>query len=131
MGPVEARGRLRTGVGLLEVEAGTAALSASLWTKLAACWVLLVGLVAAQMADAVTTAVALAQPGYLEENSVMRVVTGAGFGATLAVKLGAVLVVVALALWRLPVRRARVALALALGLSLVGPVANTVTLLSL
>lgn len=77
MGPLEANRRLRTGVGLLEVEADAGAPTASLRTKVAACWVLLVGIVAAQIADAVTTAVALSRPGTFEWNSLMRGSPGA------------------------------------------------------
>ena len=132
MGAPDTRWHLRIGVGHLEVDADPAPPVASwpgrLRTSMAACWPLVVGIVCAQLTDVATTAIALAQPGYYEQNVLMRQVTAAGVAAILGVKLGAVLAVILLALWRLPRRRARVALALALGLTLVGPVANLVTL---
>jgi hypothetical protein len=94
-----------------------------------ACRWLIVTVVAAQMADVITTQIALTRGGFFEANGLMSpVVYGSPIG-TLALKLGAVVAVLALALVRLPRRRALVAVGLALALSLIGPVANLVALL--
>jgi hypothetical protein len=77
----------------------------------------------------VTTQIALTRGGYFEANRLMSpVVYGSPIG-TLALKLGAVVAVLALALVRLPKNRALVAVSLALALSLIGPVANLAALL--
>jgi len=90
---------------------------------------LIVALVLAQIVDALTTYVALGRGGYVEENPLMRWLVGASPAGTMAVKIVAILGVVALALLRLPLRRARVAVGVAVVLSLIGPLTNVASLL--
>ena len=131
MGHVKAPGRLRVHVGRVELvpEAPAKVWLDRLRANVHACRFLLVAVVVAQLADVITTQVALSRGGYFEANGLM---SGVVYGSpiwTLALKLGAVVGVLALALIRLPKSRALVAVALALALSLIGPVANLAALL--
>src|ERR1700686_2100151 len=96
--------------------------------NLAACRFLLAAVLIAQVADVVTTQIALTRGGFVEENGLLRSVVYGGPVGTLALKLGAVLAVLTWALLRLPTRRTRGAVGLALALSLIGPVANLAAL---
>jgi uncharacterized membrane protein len=91
--------------------------------------VLVYFVVLAQLADAVTTRIALNRPGFQETNALFRPLLGLNPQMANTLKLGAVLAVILFALSRIPHPRARAALVLALGLSLVGPVLNILTLL--
>jgi uncharacterized membrane protein len=91
--------------------------------------VLVYCVVLAQLADGVTTRIALDRPGYQETNALLRPLLGVSPVAVSVLKLSAVLAVVLIALSRVPHPRARAAVGLALGLSLIGPVANIITLL--
>jgi hypothetical protein len=131
MGHVKAPGRLRVHVGRVELipEAAAKVWLARLRANVHACRFLLVVVVAAQLADVITTQIALTRGGYFEANGLMSgVVYGSPIG-TLALKLGAVVAVLAVALTRLPKNRALGAVGLALALSLIGPVANLAALL--
>ena len=131
MGQVKAHG-LRVHVGRVELvpEPPPARVRFTRFrANLVACRFLLAAVLIAQVADVVTTQVALARGGFVEENGLLRAVVYGGSVGTLALKLGAVVAVLALALTRLPTRRARVAVALALALSLIGPLANLSALL--
>jgi len=96
--------------------------------NLVACRLLLAAVLVAQVADVVTTQIALARGGFVEENGLLRSVVYGGPVGTLALKLGAVLAVLTGAMLRLPPRRTRVAVGLALALSLIGPLANLAAL---
>jgi hypothetical protein len=131
MGQVRAPRGLRVHVARVELllELAAKVWFARLRPNLHACRWLLVAVVAAQLADVITTQIALSRGGYFEANGLMSgVVYGSPIG-TLALKLGAVVAVLALALVRLPRSRALVAVGLALALSLIGPVANLAALL--
>jgi len=124
---VQTQQRRRTGIGILEVIPEPARFG-RLRENLIACRTLLFALFVAQAEDGMTTYVAMNQ-GDVEANPVLRLLTGSSPAVALALKLALVFAVVMIALTRLPQRRARGALIVALGLSLTGPVANTLTLL--
>ena len=101
---------------------------ARLRENLVACRFLITAVVLEQVADIVTTIVALSRGGYYETNSVLLTLShGSEIGAVI-LKLAAIVAVLTLALARLPVHRARVAVVLALGLSLIGPMVNVLAL---
>jgi len=93
----------------------------------AACRVLFLAVLLAQAADTLTTTFALHQSGAYEINPATGVLAMRP-ALALAVKLGAVVAVCLIALVRLPVQRARVALTLAFALSIIAPVLNLATL---
>jgi hypothetical protein len=118
----------RVGRGRVEVEAAPGALQRL--QECAAdltCRVLLLVAVIAQVADASITNLALHR-GFVEENGFMRLLV---FNPALsaAVKAAVVIAITAVAALRLPVRQLRVALAVAAGLSMVGPAVNALQLL--
>lgn len=123
----------RVGRGYLEVEPEPAITARHHFgATLRRCRWLLGAVIAAQLADVVTTRIALASPAYHERNPVMSQLTIHGVGGSAvgaAVKLGVVLGVLAIAMARLTPERAQVAVALALVLSLAAPVVNTLVLL--
>lgn len=88
----------------------------------------LLGACLAQIADTITTAIALSGSQYVEHNGLLReaVTQPLEIGAC---KLLLVLLVSLLALMRLPTRQARLALFLAMGLSAFAPIQNLVELL--
>ena len=85
---------------------------------------LLITLFAAQVADLWTTHVALAQSGLQEKNPLFRALFSSVPGLADAVKLGAVSLAVMLAIAVLPRPRARGALLLAAGISIIAPISN-------
>lgn len=123
----------RVGTGSIEIEPERAATAGGrLRTNLPRCRWLLVALTVAQLADEVTTRIALGSSRYVERNPLMSHMFGSGIGVLgFGIKAGAVLAVITVAMFRLAPKRAQVAvaLALALALSLIGPVVNTVVLL--
>lgn len=124
---VEKRQASRVHVGRVELIAEQPVARSRFRANLAACRWLLVAVLLVQLADIVSTQVALFR-GFVEENGVpLGLVHGSAVGAV-ALKLAAILAVLALALVRLPAHRARVAVSLALALSLIGPVANIAAL---
>jgi uncharacterized membrane protein len=127
---VESKRRLRTGVGRLEIveEADhepLLRLRANLGD--AACRLLAVCLLLAQALDALTTTIALQRSSFYESNVLARSLAASPLTG-LAVKLCAAFIVLALVLLRLPTRQARMAVRLALVLSMLAPIANLVTL---
>jgi Domain of unknown function (DUF5658) len=122
------RNGLRVGRGRVEVEATPRRLE-GLRGCLAdrVCRQFLLLAVAAQLGDAAITNFALHR-GFIEENALMRLLV---FNPLLggAVKVALVLTVCSLAAQRLSVRQARLAFAVAAGLSLLGPVIDTLQLL--
>jgi Domain of unknown function (DUF5658) len=124
---MQTRQRQRYGVGLVEVIPEPIRF-ARLRANLASCRTLIFAVLLAQAEDGMTTYVAITR-GQVEANPLLRLLTGSSPAAALALKLALVLAVVTIALSRLPLGRARAALTVALGLSLLGPVANTLTLL--
>jgi hypothetical protein len=130
MARTDSRPSIRTGVGRVELvpEPTQARVRSRVRTNLAGCRYLLIAAVVAQAADVVTTQLGIGA-GYVEQNALLRPLVGSGPLGTLAVKVAAVLAVMAVALFRLPLLRARVAVGLALALSLIGPFLNIVTLL--
>lgn len=126
------RSRRRVGTGSIEIEPERAASAGErLRTNLPRCRWLLAALAVAQIADEVTTRIALASSRNVERNPLMSHLFGSGIGGVLGfvLKAAAVLAVIAVAMFRLAPKRAQVAVALALALSLIGPVVNTVVLL--
>ena len=93
-----------------------------------ACRLLFAGACLAQIADAVTTVIGLGQHGRFEANFLMReaVTTPAMVGV---LKLILVALVCAVAMLRLPVHRARVALLLAMSLGAIAPIQNVFQIL--
>lgn len=88
-----------------------------------ACRLLLVGACLAQIADAVTTMIGLDRHDRFEANFLMRqAVTAPAMVGLL--KLALVFLVCALAMLRLPTRRARVGLLLAMSLGAIAPIQN-------
>jgi hypothetical protein len=130
MTTTDTRPSVRTGIGRVELapEAIPPAVRSRFRANLAGCWHLVLSVVLIQAADVITTYIGLAA-GYVEENGLLRPLIGSSPIGTTALKLGAVLAVVSLALFRLPLTRARVAVGLALALSLIGPLLNLATLL--
>lgn len=130
MRPVESPPRRqRIGVGRVELvpePARFATLRANVADAL--CRLFVLGVLVAQAVDTLTTTIALRQSGYFERNALLGTLA-ASPAAALVVKLAAIGAVIALALLRLPTRRARVALTLALVLSVVAPIINVATLL--
>jgi hypothetical protein len=113
-------------VGRVElVDDGLSQPSGGLRSNLAdpVCRALIVLVVTAQLADAVTTNVGL-QRHLIELNPLFRTLLAWSPWLADAIKLGALAAVVVLALIRLPLGRARSALLLAVALSLIGPLAN-------
>lgn len=93
-----------------------------------ACRLLVLGVLVAQTLDTFTTAIALRQTGYYERNPLLGTLA-ASPATALLVKLTAVGAMTALAILRLPTRRARVTLTLALALSAFGSILNVASLL--
>ena len=86
----------------------------------------------AQLADVVTTQIALRSSAYVERNPLMSHITMngvAGGALDAALKIGIVLAVVVVAALRLTPKRTQVAVAVALLLSMIAPVINGVVLL--
>lgn len=123
----------RTGRGLVEVEHDPVRVPRRrIREAVRGCRWLLAGLLAAQLADVVTTQIALRSVAYVERNPLMSHITTngvAGGALDAALKLGSVLAVVVVAMLRLTPKRARVVVAVALLLSLTAPVINSVVLL--
>jgi hypothetical protein len=87
-----------------------------------------VGALLSQVADTVTTSVALSRHSLMEANGLMRAaVTQPAIVGSL--KTVAILLVCALAMMRLPARHARLALMLAFGIGVFAPLQNIVQLL--
>jgi hypothetical protein len=122
------RGSLRIGRGRVEVEAATGRLGRLRLTLADRfCRQLLLLAAVAQLADAAVTNVALHR-GFIEENGLMRwLVFNPVLGGGL--KVAAVLLVCVMAAQRLSLRQARVAFGVAAGMSLLGPVIDTLQLL--
>lgn len=122
------RRRHRVGVGLLELvpdvyeDPSVRALKDNLRNRI--CALLVAIIVAAQLADVVTTFRALSAHSYVENNPLFRALIVRNPLAAYAVKLLAVSAMVLLVLSRLHGRRAQVALAVAAGLSLSAPLLN-------
>jgi len=94
------------------------------------CRLLLTAALAAQLADVAITSVMVGGGGWSERNVVMAgVATNPALGAF--VKVGALATLSVIALSRLPLRHARVALGVAATLSAVGPLLNLVQLVGL
>jgi uncharacterized membrane protein len=91
--------------------------------------VLLVAVLLAQLADAVTTYIALHGGGFAELNPLFQPLLAASPWLANVVKLVAISAVLLLALVRLPVHRARTAVLLAACLSLIAPLLNLHALL--
>ncbi len=129
---VAERRRQQVGVGRVELvdDGGPRRASARLRRNLAdpACRALLALVVAAQLTDAATTYVGL-QRHLIELNPLFRPLLAWSPWIADVVKLSAIAGVVALALVRLPLWRARSAVFLAASLSLIGPLANLRALL--
>src|SRR5487761_1646051 len=89
---------------------------------------LLGALLLAQVADLVTTHIALSGHGLMERNPLFRPLFASLPGVADAVKLGAVFFIAALAMVALPLRQSRHALLLAAGLSIVAPIASLMLL---
>ena len=124
VGQVEALGRQRLHVGRVElVPEPSAVRFARLRGNLIACRFLLAAVLLAQLADVLTTQIALGR-GFVETNGVLLSLAHGSEVGAVALKLVAVIAVLTLALIRLPARRARVAVVLALALSAIGPIAN-------
>ncbi len=129
--PVAHRRRQRIGVGRVElVSHGPPHGSGRFRTNLAdpMCRALLGAVAAAQLADAATTYVALRR-NLIELNPLFRPLLVWSPWIADVVKFSAIGAVVALALVRLPLWRARSAVFLAVALSLIGPLANLRALL--
>ena len=130
--PVADRRRQRIGVGRVELVSDglTHKASGRLHGNLAdpMCRVLLAVVAAAQLADAATTYVALRR-NLIELNPLFRPLLAWSPWIADVVKFSAIAAVVALALVRLPLWRARSAIFLAAVLSLIGPLANLRALL--
>jgi uncharacterized membrane protein len=94
-----------------------------------ACLALFAGACIAQIADAVTTVIGLDRGGHFEANGLMRYAVTAPltFGF---LKVALVVLLSMLAMLRLPTRRARVALLLAMSLGLTAPIQNVFQILS-
>jgi Domain of unknown function (DUF5658) len=118
----------RIGVGIIEIlpeeieDRSLATLKQNLGNRLSAMLVAIV--VAAQLADVVTTFRALSAQSYVENNPLLRALIVRSPLAAYTVKLLLVSAVVLLVLSRLRGRRAQVALAVAGGISLIAPVLN-------
>ena len=124
VGQVEALGRQRLHVGRVElVPEPSAVRFARLRGNLIACRFLLAAVLLAQLADVLTTQIALGR-GFVETNGVLLSLAHGSEVGAVALKLVAIVAVLTLALIRLPARRARVAVVLALALSAIGPIAN-------
>jgi uncharacterized membrane protein len=93
------------------------------------CRLLLTAVLVAQLADAVTTYIALHSRGYSEVNPIFQPLLAASPWLANVVKLAAISAVLLLVVFRLPVHRARRAVLLAACLSLIAPVLNLHVLL--
>jgi uncharacterized membrane protein len=90
---------------------------------------LMIAVLVAQLADAVTTYMALQGGGFAEQNPLFQPLLAASPWLANVVKLAAISAVLLLALVRLPLHRARTAVLLAACLSLIAPVLNLHALL--
>jgi hypothetical protein len=129
---VRRRSSQRVGTGRVElVPEGGAARFDRLRRNLAdrPCRALLIAVLVAQLADAVTTDIALHGGGFAEENPLFQPLLAASPWLANVVKLAAISAVVLPALVRLPLRRARTTVLLAACLSLIAPVLNLHALL--
>jgi uncharacterized membrane protein len=121
------RSSQRVGKGRVElVPEGGAARLDRLRANLAdrRCRTLLIAVLVAQVADAVTTYIALHAGGYAEQNPFFQPLLAASPWLANVVKLAAISAVLLLVLVRLPVHRARTAVLLAACLSVIAPLLN-------
>jgi hypothetical protein len=102
----------------------------SLQQNLRSCWYLFAAVVMVQVGDALVTQIAISRRGNFEANVVLRPLMDRSLAAVIAVKLTAVLAVVTLALARLPLGHARLAVGFALVLSLMGPLAGLLMIIA-
>jgi uncharacterized membrane protein len=93
------------------------------------CRALLIAVLVAQVADALTTYIALHSGGYAEQNPIFQPLLAASPWLANLIKLAGISAVLLLALVRLPVHRARTAVLLAASLSLIAPLLNVHALL--
>jgi len=121
------RQRVHYGVGRLEIVPEPVRF-ARLRENLSSCRNLVFAVLLAQAEDGLTTFVAFSR-GYVEDNPLQRPMTSASMGVAVGLKLIVMFAMMTLVLSRLPTRRARIALRVALAMSLVAPVLNTLTLL--
>jgi hypothetical protein len=125
---LEPRVRRRVGVGLVEIvpehveDRSLRTLKDNLHNRVCALLVAIV--VAAQVADVVTTYRALAGNLYIENNPVLRALIVRSPPAAYAVKMLIIFGMVLVVLSRLRGRRARIALAVAAAISLIAPLMN-------
>lgn len=124
----------RTGRGAVEVEHDPVRVTRlrRLYAAVRQSGWLLAGLLAAQLADVVTTKIALRSSAYVERNPLMSHITTNGIASgalDAALKIGIVFALVVVAALRLTPKRTQVAVAVALLLSLIAPVINSAVLL--
>ena len=132
MAQIEATKHRRTLVGRVELipEPSSSGIRfARLRGNLVACRFLLAAVLLAQIADVLTTQIALGRGGFVEMNGLLLSLAHGSEIGTVVLKLAALVGVLTLALARLPAHRARVAVVLALALSVIGPVANVAAML--